>query len=420
MSKFFAKLIGAVSQMSTQVCELRNAEGGHSFGTFLMYTSNGGTQFDCKYVAEADGGCLDLDEAGAAVTHSKGPGWVLSQVAPGVHTIRHRVTQTLLSYQRGVLRGALGGSEAGTLWTIHVLDYDKNKAEIDYMGHFLRVDRSFMREADDCAPEILTALDKKSFVERGMLQKRGVVSRDLTRRAMRYINAHLTTLGKGMRKKRSDDFELFTPDLMGHSSITALLYSSPVWGMVQSLLGKRRAAYCDGGQIALRGPQLELCDNPELTAEHLKYWHIDGLEQNTHSEFTVLVGVSLTDSMEPEQGNFLCWPGSHKKVLPELKKRWAKGNNSQVYPDGKDGWGTTAVVGDEKGLQVLQSAGDVCIAHHKLCHAGGPNAGEDIRYMVYFRVRHTEHAKYKPGDKNSVLLSDLWVEFDGIPHSLRQ
>jgi len=38
------------------------------------------------------------------------------------------------------------------------------------------------------------------------------------------------------------------------------------------------------------------------------------------------------------------------------------------------------------------NTGDVLLAHHCLAHCGGPHLGCGIRYMLYFRVKHVNHA----------------------------
>jgi hypothetical protein len=56
----------------------------------------------------------------------------------------------------------------------------------------------------------------------------------------------------------------------------------------------------------------------------------------------------------------------------------------------------------------------VVFAHQKLAHRGGPNTSADIRYQVYFRLRHKQHAEFVD---SGILLDDLWVEYEGLTAS---
>ena len=42
--------------------------------------------------------------------------------------------------------------------------------------------------------------------------------------------------------------------------------------------------------------------------------------------------------------------------------------------------------------QILLRAGDVVFKHSTLPHCGAPHFGSDIRYMLYYRLRHRDYA----------------------------
>ena len=42
-------------------------------------------------------------------------------------------------------------------------------------------------------------------------------------------------------------------------------------------------------------------------------------------------------------------------------------------------------------LQLLLEPGDIVLAHPKLAHRGAPNYSSNIRYMIYFRLKHVMH-----------------------------
>ena len=126
-----------------------------------------------------------------------------------------------------------------------------------------------------------------------------------------------------------------------------------------------------------------------------------------HSPFSLLVGVTLSDVLQPNHGNFCVFPGSHHTLLPLLKEQVVKGSslfsNESQSSDEKPAF--------HNGIQLCAEAGDACFVHQKTAHRGGPNASPFIRYQVYFRLRHKDHAR---NVENGSLLDDLWVEFEGI------
>jgi len=114
-------------------------------------------------------------------------------------------------------------------------------------------------------------------------------------------------------------------------------------------------------QVALRFPETK----DSLITLHDDSWHTDGERKSCRHPFTLLVGVCLSDCYsEKNRGSLAVWSGQH--VNPKL----------HVRPD----------IG--KPVQVFMRKGDVVICHSELPHAGAPNRSSDIRYMVYFRVRH--------------------------------
>ena len=132
-------------------------------------------------------------------------------------------------------------------------------------------------------------------------------------------------------------------------------------------------------------------------------WHVDGMAKGRHSPFSLLVGVTLSDASTPNCGNLVVFPGSHRKTLPLLTSALRAGREALIGGEGqpKPDMGP--------GRQLLASAGDVVVAHHKLAHRGGANAGSAIRYQVYFRLRHVHHHEHVA---SGALLEDLWCEFD--------
>ena len=114
-------------------------------------------------------------------------------------------------------------------------------------------------------------------------------------------------------------------------------------------------------QIALRFPESE----EQFTKLENDSWHTDGERKSRRHPFTLLVGVCLSDCVSSLNRGTLCvWPRQH--LNPRLAER----------PD----------IG--KPVQVPMRRGDVVLCHSELPHCGAPNRSCDIRYMIYFRVRH--------------------------------
>ncbi len=131
-----------------------------------------------------------------------------------------------------------------------------------------------------------------------------------------------------------------------------------------------------GTILALMGPYLQIMGtqiyvrHPEPDA--LMAFHTDAgpsLQRiYPHPESLPLqfkIQFFLTALSEPDQGNFMCVPGSHKHRFPE--NAFTKG----TYPDG--------------AIQVLAEAGDAVIFPWALWHGVGPNRTERIRKSVTFR-----------------------------------
>jgi ectoine hydroxylase-related dioxygenase (phytanoyl-CoA dioxygenase family) len=51
----------------------------------------------------------------------------------------------------------------------------------------------------------------------------------------------------------------------------------------------------------------------------------------------------------------------------------------------------------------------VVLAHYALAHAAAVNLGAQVRYAVFFRLHHPEHAQagIRP-------LTELWSEWEGV------
>jgi ectoine hydroxylase-related dioxygenase (phytanoyl-CoA dioxygenase family) len=131
-----------------------------------------------------------------------------------------------------------------------------------------------------------------------------------------------------------------------------------------------------GTILSLMGPYLQIMGT-QIYVRHphddaLMGFHTDAgpsLQQiHPHPQSLPLqfkVQFFLTDLSQPDAGNFMCVPGSHKKPYPS--KAFEKG----IYPEG--------------ATQVLAEAGDAVMFPWALWHGVGPNKTDRIRKSVTFR-----------------------------------
>eukprot|EP00956_Cyclotella_meneghiniana_P006196 scaffold8100_cov66-Cyclotella_meneghiniana.AAC.5 len=193
-----------------------------------------------------------------------------------------------------------------------------------------------------------------------------VVSSELVHAALAAINVALCQ----PRGANEDDenpgilnLQKYHDGLGTSEAIMNLLYKSPVWTVAQRLLGRDNIMDVNRGQIALRPPNLDLMNKKkEGLLPPIRSWHIDG------ESISLLVGITLSDALEPYSGNLCVYPGSHRKTLPWVKKQ--KDTEIMIQkPDLAD------------GKPILAKAGDVVLAHQKTAHKGMGNASHEIRYQ---------------------------------------
>ena len=133
-------------------------------------------------------------------------------------------------------------------------------------------------------------------------------------------------------------------------------------------------------------------------------WHVDGFGEGKHSPFTLLVGVCLSDCVNPGSGNFAVHPGAHWTLQEAVRAQVANGGeafSSEGINEQKPDLGPP--------VQLMMQAGDCVVAHQKLPHLGMPNCSSEIRYQVYFRLRHIAH-----DDMIHAWLDDILLPFQPV------
>lgn len=243
----------------------------------------------------------------------------------------------------------------------------------------------------------LNHAQKRHFFENGWVQVAGVVPRVMVDEARRAINH---SLGQGTHPDDVSRFsaQSYCPELRSTPLITDLYNATPLRALAESAIGEGQINPISGGQIALRFPIVK--DPPPAPGPHLDGVHTsnNGVPKGTISNFTALVAVLLSDLTRDDAGNFTVWSGSHR-VYEEYFK--AKGHDILL--------GATPKIEVGPPRQIMGKAGDVVLCHYQLGHGITPNVSPDVRYAVFFRLKHRDHDEQK-----IEVLADIWRHWSGI------
>ena len=177
--------------------------------------------------------------------------------------------------------------------------------------------------------------------------------------ALGAINAALCKPGGNIVIFDDGSSTQYCPGVGNSDAVLNLLKQSKVWMLVQRLLGKGNVLDARNGQVALSPPNTAKLaaggpgedDGIALTP---KQWHFDGMERRKkmYSPFSLLVGITLSDVVRPNCGNFCVFPKTHEKLLPLLKEQFESGLLSF-----KDENCTDKPI-FYNGVQILAEAGD--------------------------------------------------------------
>ncbi|POM63717.1 Protein involved in biosynthesis of mitomycin antibiotics/polyketide fumonisin [Phytophthora palmivora] len=250
---------------------------------------------------------------------------------------------------------------------------------------------------------ILSESQRRSFMQNGYLQIRGAVPLTLANAALRRINHDL-----GIPGSMIDGGVEGAIKLAGNTSncdaILDLYYLSDVCKYVEALVGTDQVVPPQGAQIALRFPELGEPREPLGTE-----WHTDGMRQGRLHPFTLLAGIALSNVPEPSCGNLTVFPGSHMSLQSRLTADGKlRGHDDECYKaDSVWGNGTLPDLGTP--VQLLAARGDLVLAHPNLAHRGGLNFSPDIRYQVYFRIKHKQLDELQ-----EQCTTDLWADLQGL------
>jgi hypothetical protein len=243
----------------------------------------------------------------------------------------------------------------------------------------------------------LTHIQKLALFERGYVKVPGVVPRLMVDAALRAINH---SVGEGMNVDEMVRFraQSYCPELTKTPVITDLINRTPALELAESVIGVGKIRPVGGGQIALRFPGMQ--DPPPSARPHLDgmYTPTNGVPEGTIQNFTALMAVLLSDLPGPHSGNFTVWPGTH-----QLYERYFREHTPQSLLNGMPD------VGLPEPDQLTGRAGDIVFCHYQIAHGVTPNVSPNVRYAIFFRLRHVDHDEQKWES-----MTDIWLEWEGM------
>ena len=243
----------------------------------------------------------------------------------------------------------------------------------------------------------LNHVQKQEFYQNGYVKVPGVIPQVMVNAALRAINA---SLGEGIDPEQVPIYRSrsFCPELQREAVITDLVNKTPAWPLAESLIGTGKIKDIGAGQIALRFPTMQ--DPPSPPRPHLDGMHSpnNGVLEGTIRNFTMLLGVVLSDVITTFAGNLAVWPGTH-----HIYERYFQEHGPLALLKGMP------TVEIPEPVQVLATAGDIIMAHYQLAHGVTPNTSPHPRYAIYFRLHHVDHEQH--GHDTMV---DIWREWEGM------
>lgn len=243
----------------------------------------------------------------------------------------------------------------------------------------------------------LTHAQKRHFYEHGYVLVRGVVPPIMVDAALRAINH---SVGEGMNVDEMPRFraQSYCPEITAAPAITGLFDRTPALALAESLIGAGKIKPVTHGQIALRFPTLQ--DPPAPPRPHLDGMHApnNGVPQGEIRNFTMLLGVMLSDVTSEYAGNLTVWPGTH-----HIYERYFREQGPEALLTGMP------PVDLPTPVQLTGRAGDVVLCHYQLAHGVAMNISPHPRYAIYFRLHHVDHDQHR-----FETMKQIWMEWPGI------
>lgn len=254
---------------------------------------------------------------------------------------------------------------------------------------------------------MLTANQKREFVDRGYLKIPGAIPLAQVEAARRAINHSIGTVGLGGENLENNRSAYHCAELCDQPVITDLFNGPVVTSVFESLMGEGNVQPITWAKPYPRFP-LAPGEEPNGLGGHMDGTGngLNGTPKGEYNRgFTAFAVVYLMDLPNPWSGNFTVWPGSHRACETYFKEV-----GHQVLSNG-----TPKIDFPEPPVQVTGKAGDMIVAHHAMIHTGGPNASPDVRLAVIARPRHVNVDAL--GNDAYV---DIWAEWPGVHDVLEE
>ncbi len=241
----------------------------------------------------------------------------------------------------------------------------------------------------------LSYAQKMELYRRGIVQLPGVVPQVMVDAALRAINH---SFGEGMDPALLNKFrsQSYCPELQQQEVIANLFNLTPARPLAESAVGPLKPV--GAGQIAVRFPSMQ--DPPEEPRGHLDgmYSPHNGVPKGEIRNFTMLLGVMLSEVKVPFAGNLTLWPGSH-----HVYEQYFRTHGPEALLEGMP------QVELAPPVQVLAQPGDVALVHYQVKHGAAPNISPHPRYAIYFRLSHVDHDQ-----RRREVMQDIWLEWEGM------
>lgn len=243
----------------------------------------------------------------------------------------------------------------------------------------------------------LTYRQKQEVLEEGYVHVAGVVPQVMVERALHAIN-HSVGQGMDPAEMQTMRSRSFCPELQQDPVIMDLLLKTPAWSLVESAIGEGKVRVPSAGQVALRFPSMD--DPPPAPSPHLDgmYSPHNGVPKGEIYNFTMLVGVALSDVPQSYAGNFTVWPRTHK-----IYEKYFQEQGPDALLNGMPD------VALPEPRQLLAKAGDVMLVHYEVAHTAAINVSPYTRYAIYFRLKHVDHDTRK-----WETMSNIWLDWEGM------
>jgi hypothetical protein len=238
---------------------------------------------------------------------------------------------------------------------------------------------------------------KQSLHQDGFVQLRGAVPRELVDAARLAINASLGEQGIDPAQLTSFRAQSYCPELQHARVITDLVHGSGVWSSAESAIGSGCIQPVTRGQIALRFPSTEPLRAPRPHIDGM-YTPTNGVPEGEIRNFTALVGIVLSEIPHSDMGNLTVWPGSHLQY-----QQYFRESGPQALLEGIPN------VALSEPVQLTGEPGDAVLCHYQLGHGIAGNSSPNIRYAIYFRLKHLDHDSI-----HWECMTDIWREWEGM------